>query len=195
MNIRNILTTLICCYSFHQSALGDQFLNLTPITSFRVDEGIESWRPTKEHLFFFRQNPGGELPANLLTKEFILKFKPLDRSSLNFGHTKDRIWLLLKIERQQLNPTDLILELDYADISYVHFFSYSSEGILLGEYSTGINMNSNTKPIPHHTYAFPIPASTNVQYLLIAAEAQISVIMPIIISSEKPSIKPGYQGY
>ena len=108
-------------------------------------------------------------------------WRALPNERLAFGASRDTFWLRIKLRKVAPVPTRLVLEVDYAPLDEVSFFSRASNGAL-EEHHQGMKAeNKGPRSVSTPTYAIsePLPFSRTI-YVRIRSENS-SIFAPITL--------------
>lgn len=139
--------------------------------------------PVFDHSYLFIDGTGKAKPFletdfNQLIDRY--GFKPLRGRSENFGYEHRVHWILVPLKDIIKNPSGHYLELNYPLIDYLDVYQFDGEWQLT--HQTGDMRPFESRPLEHRVFFFPL--KEQVQHLLIRAQTQGSLIIPLAIVNE-----------
>ncbi|RHW22253.1 GGDEF domain-containing protein [Pseudomonas jilinensis] len=128
-----------------------------------VVDGSESRIDLKAHIRYLRDSENLDHSQALTQLEHFRSIT--ERRDINFGYTRDTVWLALSLSSQAQHSTDWVLELSYPSLDQIHFYSYGPDG--LETQLAGDVPRYAERDFPHRTPIFKLRLEPGEQRLVL----------------------------
>lgn len=159
---RRITTSLLWLFVlFALPALGLQARTIEP--ALLAVDGSENRIDLKAHIRYLRDSENLDHSQALTQLEHFRSIT--ERRDINFGYTRDTVWLALSLSSAAQHSTDWVLELSYPSLDQIHFYSYGPGG--LETQLAGDVPRYAERDFPHRTPIFKLRLEAGEQRLVL----------------------------
>jgi signal transduction histidine kinase len=153
------------------------WLSLLAITSHATVLAPESQQVNLLHSVQFLEDKSGAFSLEDV-RGMAQSFRPWTRegTELNFGLTTSAYWIRVPLQRLEAAPKDWLLELHYAKIYQLDFYSPSGSVI-----QTGSSRAFETRPYYDRFFVFPLQVTTQPDYFYLRVTSRYSLTVPLTI--------------